>query len=115
MSLVTTARFTPGQRLLLRQSTSAVFPLPTGPATPTRNALIFVVSYKKAGCQPNAARFSQNRTVCKNCGADPPVRGRPPGQPSRLDEIDLAAKSGSRGTRADQGVRPTTFAEFSEL
>src|SRR6266704_3307410 len=41
----------------------------------------------------------------------PPVRGRP----SRLDEIDPVAKSGSRGTRADQGVRPTIFAEFSQL
>src|SRR6266446_609730 len=59
-----------------------------------------------AGCQPNAARFSHNRTVCRNCGPDPPVRGRPPGRPSRLDEIDPVAKSGSRGTRADQDSPP---------
>src|SRR5437016_9488676 len=45
----------------------------------------------------------------------PPVRGRPPGRPSRLDEIDPVAKSGSRGTRADQGVCPTIFAELSQL
>jgi hypothetical protein len=32
-----------------------------------------------------------------------------------MDEIDLVAKSGSRGTRADRGIRPTIFAEFSEL
>src|SRR6266404_5619655 len=71
------------------------------------------------GWQPAAARFSHDRTACKNCGADPQadptVRGRPPGRPSRLDEIDPVAKSGSRGTRADQGVRPTIFAEFSQL
>src|SRR5690349_20412813 len=47
--------------------------------------------------------------------ARPAVRGRPPGRPSRLDEIDPVAKSGSRGTRADQGVRPPIFAEYSQL
>src|SRR5439155_16741492 len=41
-------------------------------------------------------------------------RGRPPGRPSRLDEIDPVA-SGSRGTRADQGVCPTISAEFSQV
>src|SRR5260370_17645803 len=40
MALVTSARFTRGHSFLLRQSTSAVFPLPTGPATPMRKALI---------------------------------------------------------------------------
>src|SRR5262245_52260474 len=40
MSLVTTPRFTPGQNLWLSRSTSAVLPLPTGPAMPTRNALV---------------------------------------------------------------------------
>src|SRR5262245_15085101 len=39
MSLVTTPRFTLGHRCLLNWSTSAVFPLPTGPAIPTRYAL----------------------------------------------------------------------------
>jgi hypothetical protein len=38
-------------------------------------------------------------------GADPLVRGRRPRRPVR--EIDPIAKGGSRGTRADQGVRPT--------
>src|SRR5689334_20513959 len=38
MSFVTTATLTRGESLRLKQSTSAVLPLPTGPATPTRNA-----------------------------------------------------------------------------
>src|SRR5438094_5899123 len=38
MSLVTTPTLTRGESSRLRQSTSAVLPLPTGPATPTRNA-----------------------------------------------------------------------------
>src|SRR5579864_8177002 len=38
MSLVTTATLMRGESSRLRQSTSAVLPLPTGPATPTRNA-----------------------------------------------------------------------------
>ena len=43
----------------------------------------------------------------RNCGADPLVRSRPPGRlaRSRIKLISLA-KNGSRGTRADQGVRP---------
>src|SRR5262249_49901991 len=40
MSLVTTARLTDGQRRRLSCSTSAVLPLPTGPAIPTRYALM---------------------------------------------------------------------------
>src|SRR5215472_6240568 len=39
MSLVTTARLYFGHSFRLSRSTSAVFPDPTGPATPTRNAL----------------------------------------------------------------------------
>jgi hypothetical protein len=44
-------------------------------------------------------------------GADPPVRGRPPGRlaGSALRLVPLP-KNGSRGTRADQGVRPTFLA-----
>src|SRR5450432_921971 len=38
MSLVTTAKLTCGHRAWLSTCTSAVFPLPTGPATPIRNA-----------------------------------------------------------------------------
>src|SRR5258708_36176539 len=38
MSLVTTPTLMRGESSRLRQSTSAVLPLPTGPATPTRNA-----------------------------------------------------------------------------
>src|SRR5579863_5787046 len=40
ISLVTTPRFKPGQSRLLKRSTRAVFPQPTGPAIPTRNALM---------------------------------------------------------------------------
>src|SRR5579883_3050322 len=36
-------------------------------------------------------------------GADPPVRGRPPGRPSLIHQCG----SGTRGSRADQGVCPT--------
>src|SRR6267154_5270380 len=43
MSLVTTAKSIPGQRRLLSESTRAVFPLPTGPATPTRKARFMVI------------------------------------------------------------------------
>src|SRR6266566_4269716 len=51
--------------------------------------------------------------ICINCGADPLVRGRRPRRPVRgWMRLILLAKSGSRGTRADQGVRPTTYAEF---
>src|SRR5271165_7333689 len=39
MSFVTTARLSFGNSFLLSRSTSAVFPDPTGPAIPTRNAL----------------------------------------------------------------------------
>jgi hypothetical protein len=44
----------------------------------------------------------------RNCGADPLVRGRPPGRLARSPiKLISLAKNGSRGTRADQGVRPT--------
>src|ERR1019366_8738539 len=44
----------------------------------------------------------------RNSGADAPVRGRPPGRPAACGNVLLLrAKGGSRGTRADQGVRPT--------
>jgi hypothetical protein len=44
------------------------------------------------------------RSVEDACGADPLVRSRRPRRPAT--EIDKAPKSGSGGTRADQGVRP---------
>src|SRR6266487_1342286 len=47
MSFVTTARFTWGHKLRLSRSTSAVLPLPTGPATPTRKARLPVISKQK--------------------------------------------------------------------
>src|SRR5690349_2177865 len=49
MSLVTTARLICGQNKRLSTSTSAVLPLPTGPATPTRNALFNVFSRQEWG------------------------------------------------------------------
>jgi len=56
----------------------------------------------------------QFRAPGRTGGADPPVRCRPPG---RLVEggtrLILQEKSGSGGTRADQGVRPTTSAGFA--
>src|SRR5216684_8452110 len=42
MSLVTTARFTSGHKTWLSTCTSAVLPLPTGPATPARKARILL-------------------------------------------------------------------------
>src|SRR5580658_403328 len=46
--------------------------------------------------------------VCISCGADPLVRSRPPGRLATFRVRLISwAKSGSRGTRADQGVRPT--------
>src|SRR5258707_13707461 len=42
MSLVTTARFTSGHKTWLSTCTSAVLPLPTGPATPARKARAFI-------------------------------------------------------------------------
>jgi hypothetical protein len=41
-------------------------------------------------------------------GADTLVRGRRPRRPAGIaPEFDSMGDSGSRGTRADQGVRPT--------
>src|SRR5258708_22660657 len=42
MSLVTTARLTDGHKTWLSTCTSAVLPLPTGPATPARKARILL-------------------------------------------------------------------------
>src|ERR1017187_5311229 len=56
----------------------------------------------------HAARLLDS--VAHRSGADPLVRGRPPGRPSGTNwGSALDTKNGSRGTRADQGVRPTTF------
>src|SRR5882762_876716 len=47
-----------------------------------------------------------------SCGADPLVRGRRPRRPVHGGKRLISwAKSGSRGTRADQGVRPTWLLE----
>jgi hypothetical protein len=56
----------------------------------------------------------QAKAQCRSFsgGADPQVRGRPPG---RLFDggkrLILLGKSGTRASRADQGVRPTHYAE----
>src|SRR5580704_10192622 len=52
MSLVTTARLYFGQSRRLNRSTSAVFPEPTGPALPTRNALIDVDPFSRIPSSP---------------------------------------------------------------
>jgi hypothetical protein len=51
-----------------------------------------------------------------NGGADPLVRSRPPGRlVAGGKRLIFREKSGSRGTRADQGVRPTIYAEPAPL
>ncbi|MGA3240016.1 MAG: Zn-dependent hydrolase [Bryobacteraceae bacterium] len=59
----------------------------------------------EAGCEVRIDAVGNLRATCR---ADPVVRGRPPGRPPRdhAEQMSLA-NSGSGGTRADQGVRPT--------
>src|ERR1017187_6197053 len=48
-----------------------------------------------------------------NSGADALVRGRPPGRPAGFWKgLILREKSGTRASRADQGVRPTITARI---
>ena len=85
-----------------------------------------------AGWQPNATRFSHNRTACKNCGADPRSAAGPLAGLAVVDETDpvgeervqggnlllwhlLRAVALPKGDPRGPGVRPTIFAEFSEL
>ena len=60
-----------------------------------------------------ATYFAYGRRTCIISGADALVRGRPPGRlfdgGKRLIPL---GKSGTRASRADQGVRPTINAEF---
>jgi allantoate deiminase len=59
-----------------------------------------------AGCSIGidaAGNLRATRAAASSCGADPLVRGRRPRRPLQ----DHVASGGSRGTRADQGVRPT--------
>ena len=60
-----------------------------------------------AGAFAQCHLLCQCRAVCIDCGADPPVRSR---RPRRLAAVWMMlislAKSGSRGTRADQGDPP---------
>src|SRR6202021_1393458 len=60
----------------------------------------------EAGCVVSIDAVGNLRAT--TCRADPLVRGRPPGRPPRdhTEQMSLG-KSGSGGTRADQGVRPT--------
>src|SRR5579871_1642973 len=67
MSLVTTATLCCGESARLKQSTNAVLPLPTGPATPTRNARIgFRLKQEIALSQrQHAGRFARQKfAVC---------------------------------------------------
>ena len=63
--------------------------------------------------QLNATYFAYGRRTCIISGADALVRCRPPGRlfdgGKRLIPL---GKSGTRASRADQGVRPTINAEF---
>jgi allantoate deiminase len=61
-----------------------------------------------AGCEVRIDAVGNLRATRAACRADPLVRGRPPGRPlsDHAGQMSLA-KSGSGGTRADQGVRPT--------
>ena len=47
------------------------------------------------------------------CGADPLVRGRRPRRPFTVHALDPIGAERVRGTRADQGVRPTIKPEFA--
>src|ERR1700690_3924095 len=54
--------------------------------------------------------------TCIHCGADALVRSRPTGRLFELGKhLILRTKSGSRGTRADQGVCPTKSSAFQIL
>src|ERR1700733_7947381 len=53
MSFVTTARFNSGHSRLLSRSTNAVLPQPTGPAIPTRKALMLLNPLWQGGDPPH--------------------------------------------------------------
>jgi len=59
----------------------------------------------EAGCAVRIDAVGNLRATRAACRADPLVRGRPPGRP--LSDHAGQSKSGSGGTRADHGVRPT--------
>src|SRR4051812_27220077 len=87
MSFVTTARSIFGQSSLLSRSTRAVFPLPTGPAMPTRNA-----------------RDSVVRDIAPPCSEQKiPLREWQLG--GRLARQQLAVRSDLVGFRVDLDVR----------
>src|ERR1700689_2630849 len=52
------------------------------------------------------------RTVIESWGGPPGPRPTPPSARSRASEPDFIGEERVRGTRADQGVRPTIEAEF---
>src|SRR5207244_4542806 len=52
---------------------------------------------------------------CVHCGADPPVRGRPPGRPARLDEIDPAGEERVQGDPRGPGDPPHNFCTILRL
>src|SRR5580704_17709345 len=71
MSFVTTARLYFGHSRRLNRSTSAVFPEPTGPAIPTRNARIDVdfssriPDHLKTGRHPPASLTRRSLPACR--------------------------------------------------
>src|SRR5437867_6604084 len=77
----------------------------------------------RGGCQPATARFSDNRTACKNCGADPRSAAGPLAGLPVVDETDPVGEERVQGGNlllwhllerwlCPRG-RPTSFAEFS--
>src|SRR5260370_33570761 len=79
MSLVTTPKFKPGQSRLHKRSTRAVFPQPTGPAIPTRNALILWPSSEQK------ISLSQGQVLGWFAGQQLPVRSHLVGLRINLD------------------------------
>ena len=78
-------------------------------------ASAFRSSGKVGWMWPNAARFSITGRPAKIVGRTPRSAAGPLAGLPVVDETDPVGEERVQGTRADQGVRPTIFAEFSEL
>ena len=119
----------PGRETLLR-ATSAVLPtlggrlgncgrlLPAGLIPIMTSVGKLIVS--SASPRRASARFAKVRAPRSAAilifNAYAPVRGRPPGRPpGGCMRLIPLPKSGSRGTRADQGVRPTVAGHLNPL
>jgi hypothetical protein len=75
--------------------------------------LVGLFTSHSGGLPTQCHSFFPAPNTCINCGADAPVRSRPPGRLFVCGKhLILRAKGGSRGTRADQGVCPTSSVTF---